>query len=116
MLFAKVSLAQKDSVYVYTGTETGAQFPGGLIAQNKFISDNFIYPTVAKENGFTGTCFVSFEIDTVGHINKIKVVKGIRNCIECDEEAKRLISIMPNWIPATVNKRPQVCRIKYCSN
>ena len=113
VLFAKVSLAQKDSVDVFIGTETGAQFPGGLVAQTKFISDNFIYPTIAKENGIVGTCYVSFEIDTIGHINKIKIVKGVPNCPECDEEAKRLISIMPNWIPAILNKRPQVCRINY---
>ena len=111
ILFAKVSLGQKDSILV--NPVIGPEFIGGLKAQNKFISKNFIYPIVAKENGITGTCYVNFEIDTVGQIKNIKVVKGIKNCKECDEEAKRLISIMPNWIPAMENGKPQTFRINY---
>lgn len=114
ILFAQISLAQKDSNYVVENdTDIPPQFPGGLIAQQKFINDNFIYPTKAKENGIEGSCYVSFVIDTLGKINNIKVVRGIKNCTECDDEAKRLISIMPNWIPSMVNGKPKECKINY---
>ena len=113
ILFAKVSLAQKDSILIISNPETPPQFPGGLIAQQKFINDNFIYPIKAQESGIEGNCYVSFVIDTLGRINNIKVVKGIKNCTECDDEAKRLISIMPNWIPSTINGKAKECKMNY---
>ena len=90
-----------------------AKYPSGYIEMNKFIKQNFIYPQRAKEEGVEGKCYVSFVIDTMGKIKDIKVVKGIKGCVECDEEAKRLISIMPNWKPTSVNGKKQECKINY---
>jgi protein TonB len=112
-LFAELAVAQKECNECISNPETTPQFPGGLIAQQKFINDNFIYPAKAKENGIEGNCYVSFVIDTLGKINNINVIKGIKNCIECDDEAKRLFSIMPNWIPSKVNGKPKECRMNY---
>ena len=113
ILFAEVALAQKECNECISNPETPPQFPGGLIAQQKFINDNFIYPIKAKENGIEGICYVSFVIDTLGQINNVKVIKGIKNCTECDDEAKRLISIMPKWVPSMVNGKHKECKMNY---
>ena len=113
VLFAELAMAQKECNECISNPETVPQFPGGLIAQQKFINDNFIYPIKAKENAIEGTCYVSFVIDTMGKIKDIKVVKGIKGCFECDEEAKRLISIMPNWIPSKLNGKTIECKMNY---
>ena len=106
-LLAEVSLAQEIVV------EESPEFPGGSIAIGKFIKQNFIYPQRAKDDGISGTCYISFVIDTLGKIKDIKIIKGIKGCFECDEEAKRLISIMPNWKPTSVNGKKQECKINY---
>jgi protein TonB len=117
-LFAEVSLAQEtvstkeDSLVGMVCPEVMAEFPGGSIAMNKFIKENFTTPD-PKAYNITGTCYVSFVVDTMGKIKDIKVVKGIKGCFECDEEAKRLISIMPNWRPSSVNGKKKECKINY---
>ena len=105
-LFAEVSLAQEIVV------EESPEFPGGNVAMNKFIKENF-NPPDPKAYNIAGTCYISFVIDTMGKIKDIKVVKGIKGCVECDEEAKRLISIMPNWKPSSLNGKKQECKINY---
>jgi protein TonB len=118
VLCAEVSLAQEtgsakeDSLIGMVCPEVMAEFPGGSIAMNKFIKENFTTPD-PKAYNITGTCYVSFVVDTLGKIRDIKVVKGIKGCFECDEEAKRLISIMPNWKPSSINGKKQECKINY---
>lgn len=89
------------------------QFPGGVSELVKFLNKNLKYPQKAKDEAIGGTCYMDFVIDTVGQIKNIKVVKGIKNCTECDDEAKRLISIMPNWSPYIVNGKVQECKMMY---
>jgi protein TonB len=83
-----------------------AEFPGGIQALQKFIKDNLIYPDVAREMNDQGKVYVSFIIEKDGGITNVKVERGISQ--EFDREAKRLMRIMPNWIPAECQGK--VCR------
>lgn len=79
--------------------EEQAEFPGGKSAMVKFISDNFVFPEYAKENGIEGKAYIRFVVSKEGELSDIKVIKGVPGCKECDQEAKRIIKAMPKWIP-----------------
>jgi protein TonB len=73
------------------------QFPGGEKEMMKFIKNNLRYPSLAAENGISGTVIVNFVVDRDGRITRIKVVRGIGG--GCDEEAVRVLGKMPVWSP-----------------
>jgi len=73
------------------------QFPGGEKEMMKFIKNNLRYPSLAAENGISGTVIVNFVVDRDGRITRIKVVRGIGG--GCDEEAVRVLGKMPAWSP-----------------
>jgi len=79
-------------------------FPGGDDELVNFLSKNLKYPELAKRAGITGKVIVDFVIDIDGKISDIKVVKGIG--YGCDEEAIRVIKLMPKWIPAKIDGKP----------
>jgi TonB family protein len=97
-----------DSVLTQT-----AQFPGGALAMNDFIKNNFIYPQTAKDGGINGTCYLKAEIDSSGQIKNIEVMRGVPGCPECDKEAIRLLKIMPKWIPALDRGKPVKTYLNY---
>lgn len=73
------------------------QFPGGKAELMKFMQKNISYPAMAREDKIQGTVEVSFVVDATGAITKPKVTKGIGG--GCDEEALKMVSKMPKWIP-----------------
>ena len=74
---------------------------GGMSKLYEFLGKNIQYPEMAKENGIQGKVFVQFVIWNDGTIKDVKVIKGIHKTL--DNEAKRVIEIMPKWIPAIQN-------------
>ncbi len=72
-------------------------FPGGLSALNRFIQREQQYPNIARENGIKGKVYLQFTVSEQGKLEDVKVLRGIG--YGCDEEALRLLSIMPDWIP-----------------
>lgn len=81
-----------------------SEFPGRQAALVRFLADTMNYPDAAKEYNIQGRVFVTFVVDTAGRAQNIKVIRGIGG--GCDEEAKRVVTIMPAWQPATVNGTP----------
>ena len=80
---------------VYMIVEQQPEFPGGVAAMMKFISQNMKYPSQARRMGTEGSVFVEFVVDQNGNINGAKVLKGIG--AGCDEEAIRVVNKMPPW-------------------
>jgi TonB family protein len=75
-------------------------YPGGLIELRKFIATNVQYPMDALEKNLQGKVYVRFKVDNSnGKIDSVWIEKGIPNCPMCDEEAVRVIKMMPNFIP-----------------
>ena len=48
-------------------------------------------------NSIEGKVFITFAVEEDGSLTDIKVVRGIG--YGCDEEAIRIIKMMPKWIP-----------------
>jgi len=77
--------------------ESMPSFPGGHIAMLRFLKENIRYPRVALESNISGVVHLSFVIGRDGSVYNIKVLRGIGG--GCDEEAVRVVEMMPPWIP-----------------
>ena len=75
------------------------EFPGGIPALRKYIADNLRYPEAATKNEIKGKCYLKFIVSETGKITNITIVRGLVDCPECNDEAIRLVSSMPDWIP-----------------
>ncbi|MEM1220802.1 MAG: energy transducer TonB [Bacteroidota bacterium] len=78
-------------------------------AAKSFIQENLQYPAKAYDHGIEGTVVVTFVIEKDGSITDPKLIYGLEEYF--GEEALRLISIMPNWIPG--RRRGLVVRTQF---
>ncbi len=82
---------------VFAVVEVMPEFPGGSNALMNFIANNIKYPEQARRDTIQGRVFVNFVIEKDGSVSNVKVLRGIGG--GCDEEAKRVVALMPNWTP-----------------
>jgi hypothetical protein len=91
--------SEKMAIKYYISTE----FPGGCDPLLAFLSKNLVMPAPVKEKGVTGWCHVRFVVSKLGVLSDIEVIGGVPNCKECDDEAIRVVKMMPDWIPGSNN-------------
>ena len=75
-----------------------AEFPGGTLAMMKFIKDHLTYPIEAQTHNLTGTVLVQFGVNEKGETTNYKILRDVEKSL--DEEAIRIVQIMPKWNPA----------------
>ncbi len=95
---------KKDTVsfpMCYIGIEEQPAYPGGNDSCLNFIKNNLQYPINAKQNNIQGTVYVRFVVEADSSLTEIKVIRGIG--YGCDEEAIRIIKLMPKWISGKQN-------------
>ena len=97
---------------VFTAVQTPAQFPGGLPAWTKYLERNLNRDIPVNNGAPPGkyTAVVSFIVDKNGSLSDIKTETdpGFGTA----EEAKRMISKGPSWVPAIQNGKKVVYRHK----
>jgi protein TonB len=76
-------------------------YRGGDAERQKFLADNIKYPPQAIETGIQGTVYVQFIVDSKGNITDVKMLRGIGG--GCDDEAVRIVKMMPQWNPGKQN-------------
>jgi len=84
--------------------ETAPEFPGGIEAMHQFLRENIVFPAEAREQRIQGTVFVTFVVERDGRISNVNVLRGIGG--GADEEAARVVSMMPNWTPGKQGGEP----------
>ncbi len=90
-------IPQEDSLYI---TNNPAEFPGGQDSMFRFIKQNLVYPSLAKEVGIEGKVIAKFVVTPTGEIVNIQIVRPIPNAPEFDAEVIRVLKMMPKWKPA----------------
>ena len=95
---------------VYLSSEQLPEFPGGQKAMFQYISNNVIYPLSARKNGTQGRAVCQFVVNKSGDLADIVVVKSSGDA-SLDQEAVRILSSMPKWIPGRSNG--EIVRVKY---
>lgn len=85
--------------------ENEPTFPGGKMELFSFIGKHIKYPKDALKKGKEGVVVVSFIVERDGTIKSesIKIEQSVYPSL--DEEAIRIIKLMPNWIPANHDDR-----------
>ena len=94
---------------VFDKVDEAPQFPGGMAGMMQYLSSNIRYPEDAREAGTQGRVIVSFVVEKDGSISNAKVAKPTYSSL--DEEALRVISAMPKWMPGKQNG--EAVRVKY---
>ncbi|MFD1468357.1 TonB family protein [Hymenobacter caeli] len=79
-------------------------FTGGSQAYRAYLRENAHYPAEALEKVLAGAVYVGFVVDEQGRICDAEVVKGCGHGF--DEEALRLVRLMPWWTPGKMAGRP----------
>lgn len=85
--------------------ESEPSFPGGKMELFAFIGKHIKYPKDALKKDKEGVVVVSFVVERDGTIKSesIKIEQSVYPSL--DEEAIRIIKLMPNWIPANHDDR-----------
>jgi periplasmic protein TonB len=93
---------KEDEIFMIV--EENPEFPGGIAAMNAFISKNIQYPQIARDNQITGKVYIKFVVEKDGSVTKASIARGIGG--GCDEEALRVVKMMPKWAPGKQRGMP----------
>jgi protein TonB len=89
---------------VFVVVEEMPSFPGGDVELFKFIYDNIKYPELAKENNIQGKVILRFCVTYKGTVDQVSIVRGVDPSL--DEEAIRVIKMLPLWKPGKQGGKP----------
>lgn len=93
----------EESNLPFTSVEENPSFMGGVKEMYKFLSQNLKYPSAAQRANIQGKVFLKFIVEKDGSITGVESMKGIG--FGCDEEAIRVVKLMPKWIAGRQNGR-----------
>lgn len=92
---------KSNSYYCLIPDQT-AKFPGGNIELLKYFQKHLILP---KDNCDYHTILLFIAVQSNGTATFIRIVKPI-GCKNLETEIKKLINVMPKWIPAKCSGLP----------
>ena len=104
----KQSSTNQETVFCYI-TEQMPQFPGGDSELLKFLSKNIKYPDSVLKRKIQGRVIVRFVITQTGKVKDVRVIRSLDP--DCDNEAIRVVKLMPDWIPGSQNG--EKCDVSY---
>lgn len=89
---------------LHSDFEVMPSFPGGEDSLGRFLSNLLQFPKDSKGNYLKGKVIVGFIVNKEGIIDEIKIEKGV--CKELDEEAIRVVKLIPKWQPGKQDGNP----------
>ncbi|MCF6406673.1 energy transducer TonB [Chitinophaga filiformis] len=95
-------VAEREEVFMIV--EIMPSFPGGEEALARFLQKNVRYPRLAQETGIEGKIFVQFVVNAEGKVGEVQTV-GAHKGGGLEEEAMRVVKLMPNWKPGKQSGR-----------
>ena len=98
---SKMDEKSPNTTKIYSVVEKMAAFPGGEGELTYFVSRNIRFPVKAQEEKISGVEIVKFVVLEDGSIGDIQIVRSLSP--EIDAEAKRVIRLLPNFIPGSQN-------------
>lgn len=93
---------------IYDQVEDMPQFIDGDL--ESYLNAMLVYPTMALENQVSGVVEIVFEVDETGQVTHAMVAKSVG--FGCDEEALRVVKLMPKWKPGMQNGAAVPVRLK----
>jgi protein TonB len=89
--------------------DTPPSFPGGEEAMHNFLNENLVYPQQARKIGLEGKVYITFVVDEFGNLTHIETPRPLGGGL--DEEAIRVMKLMPRWNPGKLKGYP--IKVKY---
>ena len=89
-----ISRAAPGEDHIYKIVEEAPSYRGGWDSLKEFMKRNLRYPRGARANGIVDASFI---IEPDGSMTDVRILRGINQAY--DLEAKRVIQILPPWIP-----------------
>ncbi|PWJ34192.1 energy transducer TonB [Sediminitomix flava] len=100
-LIPSIAFSQNTPSIVYKDVDQPAHFKGGFLELYQYFKDNLEYPQEARDAKIQGNVKLEFVVDKDGSIKNIVIDESLGH--GCDEEAVRLLSGSPKWVPAQLN-------------
>ncbi len=97
------TLPSVDTTIFRGGVEVMPEFPGGEKAMLQFLTGHLKYPAEHISDRISGVVYLSFVINKEGSVTSIETLKGIKESRDFENEARRVVAMMPNWIPGRQN-------------
>lgn len=91
------AVSAKPELKFYTLVPQMPTYPGGQDALSSYVSKNIVYPNEAKNQGITGTVYVSYVVDASGRATDVRLVKGVHPLL--NNEAIRVIKTLSGFAP-----------------
>ncbi len=91
------SKSSYDESKVFNIVEEPPRFPGGMKVLGEFIRYYMQYPKEAMDNNIKGKVIIEFSVNLDGSTSDYKVTKSLG--YGCDEEAIRVLKLLPDWVP-----------------
>lgn len=101
----RVTTPQNGDDSTYVTPDVMPEFPGGDKALFNFINENIQYPEEAKAKGISGTAYYKFIVNKQGKVTNITLLRSAGD-ESLDQEAKRVIEILPDFKPGTKDNKP----------
>ncbi len=95
---------RQEAPEVFLTAEVMPEYPGGMEAFSRYVSDNLRLSEETKSKGIKGKVYVQFTVDTDGSLVDIKVIRGLDPAI--DKEVLRILKISPRWKPGKQQGKP----------
>ncbi len=99
-----------DEVLSFQVVEDLPKPPGGYYEFMKWLTRNLKYPPGAEQRKQQGKVLAEFIVNKDGSITDVRVVRSLSP--DCDQEALRVLRMMPRWTAGIQNDKP--CRTKVC--
>lgn len=89
---------------IFSIVEAQPEYIGGYAAMMTFIGQNLKIPKGWKKKDAIGTVEIQFVIAKDGSVTKVKTIKSLHP--DLDQEAERVVKMMPAWRPGMQNGKP----------
>lgn len=104
-------------IFNFSVVESKPIFPGceNLATENEkfmcfiknikqYIAENYEFPELARQMGIQGKVYINFVIEKNGKVSNVTIARGVDKLI--DDEAIRIIKLLPKFIPAMQRGKP----------
>lgn len=102
-------LEKEQDEATYEVAEIMPEFPGGMPALLKYLTDSLKYRKAPDGNGKKGIVVIQVIIDKDGSVTVPVILRHLSP--ELDKEALRVVNSMPKWKPGSQSGR--IIKVKY---
>ena len=99
-----LGIPEDTTIYEFDEVEVMPSYPGDTEALWTFMKQNLHYPESAEADNIQGRVVVQFVVEKDGSLTGFKILYS--RDARLNEEALRILRIMPHWQPAQLNGRP----------